>query len=273
VTETVSDRRLVQIRQGRMAMHTWGAEGEPVVLLHPLALAGGLWQPLAQALADEFQVFAPDQRGCGDTSWDGDGFSIEDMAGDLAQALDTLAIPSVHVLGMSMGGGVAMTFAARHPHRVRSLTLADTTAWYGENAVTAWAERAEKALSVPREKQVTFQVDRWFSEAFREANPAQVQRVVDIFVATDSKAHAAACRAMGAMDARDQLPTIIARTLVMVGEQDYATPPDLAETLARGIPGASLLVLPALRHMSLIEKPELAAVIRAHLRNQPPAAQ
>jgi 3-oxoadipate enol-lactonase len=261
---TNEERRLVPIRQGRMATWVWG-EGEPVFLLHPLALAGELWRPLGTALAADFQVFAPDQRGHGRTSWDREPFSIEDMAGDLGDALDSLGLDSVHLLGMSMGGSVAMTFAGKYPDRVRSLTLADTTAWYGENAVTAWRERAEKAVGVPREKQVTFQVDRWFSEPFRAGHPSEVQRVVDIFVDTDSEAHAAASLAMGAMDSRHLLPSVTARTLVLVGEQDYATPPAMAEVLAQEIPATRLLVLPGLRHLSLVEKPELAALVRAHL--------
>jgi 3-oxoadipate enol-lactonase len=262
---------LVQIRQGRMAMSTWGA-GEPVVMLHPLAMAGELWAPLAEPLAGEFQVLAPDLRGHGGTSWDRDDFTVEDMAGDVAQALDTLSTGPVHLLGMSMGGSVAMTFAALYPDRVRSLVLADTTAWYGEQAVTAWAERAQKAASVPRDKQVGFQEDRWFTESFRADHPDEVRRVDDIFVATDSQAHAAACRMMGAMDVRELLPRITARTLVMVGEEDYATPPDMARQLDGSIPDSTLLVLPKLRHMSLIERPELVALVRAHLRDQPVTA-
>lgn len=258
------ERRLVQIRQGRMSTLVWGA-GEPVVLLHPLALAGAVWQPVATPLAAGFQVFAPDLRGHGRTSWDRGPFGVEDMATDLAEALDTLTLGSVHLVGMSMGGSVAMTFAGQHPDRVRSLTLVDTTAWYGENAVPTWAERAAKATAVPRDEQVGFQVDRWFTEAFRANRPAEVRRVVDIFVDTDSEAHAAACRALGALDARALLPSITARTLVLVGEQDYATPPAMARQLADAIPHASLAVLPDLRHMSLIERPELTAVLRAHL--------
>lgn len=261
----MTERRLVQIQQGRMAMGVRG-EGEPLVMLHPLALAGDLWEPLADALADQFQVFTPDLRGHGDTSWDGGAFSIADMAHDLAQALDTLGSGPVHLLGMSMGGSVAMTFAGLYPDRVRTLTLADTTAWYGENAVTAWAERAEKAVSVPREKQVGFQVDRWFSDTFRDTHPDDVGRVVDLFVATDNAAHAAACRAMGALDARDLLPAITAPTLVLVGEHDYATPPDMARYLADHITGATLRVLPDLRHMALIEQPELATTVREFCR-------
>lgn len=259
---TVAGQRLLPIRQGHMAMTTWGDGGDPVVLLHPLALSGELWRPLGSALADEFTVYGPDLRGHGGTSWDRGGFGIADMAADLADALDALAVGPVHLLGMSMGGGVAMTYAAHRPDRVRSLVLADTTAWYGTDAPTVWAERARKAATVPRDKQVAFQVDRWFSDPFREAHPDQVRRVVDLFVATDSAAHAAACRAMGALDARDLLASITAPTLVLVGEHDYATPPAMAERLAAGIPGATLRVLPGLRHMALIEQPELAGTVR-----------
>jgi 3-oxoadipate enol-lactonase len=256
---------VAEIGQGRMAMAVWGT-GDPVVLLHPLALCGELWRPVGTALADEFAVYAPDLRGHGATSWDGAEFTIDDMADDLAQALDALDLGPVHLLGMSMGGGVAMTYAARHPDRVRSLVLADTTAWYGEDAPTAWADRAAKAATVPRDKQVGFQVDRWFSDAFRATHPDDVARVVDLFVATDSAAHAAACRAMGALDARPLLPAITAPTLVLVGEHDYATPPAMARHLAEHITGATLTVLPGLRHMALIEQPALAATVREFCR-------
>lgn len=262
---TVAGQRLVPIRQGHLAVTTWGA-GDPVVLLHPLALCGELWRPLGTTLAGQFAVYAPDLRGHGGTSWDGAEFSIADMADDLAQALDALDLGPVRLLGMSMGGGVAMCYAARHPDRVRSLVLADTTAWYGENARTAWAERAAKAATVARDRQVAFQVDRWFSDAFRDDHPDEVRRVVDLFVATDSAAHAAACRAMGALDARDLLPAVTAPTLVLVGEHDYATPPAMAEYLAGHISGATLKVLPDLRHMALIEQPELATTVLEFIR-------
>lgn len=269
----MSDERSVEIGQGRMLFHTWGDGGDPVVLLHPLALSGALWEPLATRLADEFAVHAPDQRGHGGTSWDGQPFTLEDMADDLAQALDGLGTGPVHLLGMSMGGGVAMAFAARHPDRVRSLVLADTTAWYGPNAVTAWADRAQKAATVPRDKQVGFQVDRWYSEGYADGHQADVDRVVRIFEATNSQAHAAACGAMGAFDARDRLPSITARTLVLVGEYDYATPPDMARVVADGIPDATLRVLTDLRHLSLIERPELADEVRAHFAGRPAATR
>ncbi|MDN3351215.1 alpha/beta fold hydrolase [Actinomadura sp. DC4] len=262
--------RSVETAYGRFAVRTHGS-GEPVVLLHPLALSGALWRPLADALGEDFEVFSLDLRGHGESGWDGRPFSIEDMARDVAAVLDALELPSAGLLGMSMGGSVAVTFAGLFPERARSLILADTTAWYGENAATAWAERARRAAEVPRAEQLPFQIDRWFSPAFPDREPAEVDRVTQIFLRTDSRAHAAASLAMGRLDARPLLSAVRAPALVIVGEDDYATPPAMAGGLAEGIPGATLLSLPGLRHLSLVERPELADVVRRVFAGDPVA--
>ena len=184
---------------------------------------------------------------------------------DLESILDALDLESVDLLGMSMGGGIAMTFAGLHPDRVNHLVLADTTAWYGENAEREWAERAEKAVNVPRHAQLAFQTDRWFTEEFRASDPEETQRVVDIFLATDSRVHAAASLAMGSFDGRDLLPAITAPTLVLTGDDDYATPPAMGREIADNVRTGRAHVLPELRHLSLIERPELADEVMAHL--------
>jgi 3-oxoadipate enol-lactonase len=242
--------------------------GEPLVLLHPLALAGELWTPLADSFAERFDVLSVDLRGHGESTWDGRPFGITDLADDLAEALDALRIDAAHLLGMSMGGSVAMTFAGRFPDRVRSLVLADTTAWYGENAPTVWQERAAKATEVPRPRQLPFQLDRWFSPEFRATHPDEVNRVAEIFLRTDSRVHAAASVAMGELDARALLPAVRAATLVLVGEHDYATPPAMAAELAAAVPHATLRELPTVRHLSLIEQPSLVEPITTHLTGQ-----
>lgn len=260
--------RMVGTAHGPIAVRERGS-GEPVVLLHPLALSGELWRPLATALSEDFQVLSLDLRGHGASGWDGRPFSIEDLALDVTEVLDALEVSSAGLLGMSMGGSVAVTFAGLFPERVRSLVLADTTAWYGEDAVTAWDERARRAAGVPRGEQLPFQLDRWFSPAFVDRAPEEVERVTQIFLRTDSQAHAAASIAMGRLDARPLLSAVRAPTLVIVGQDDYATPPAMAGELAGGIPGATLLPLPGLRHLSLIERPGLADVVRRVFAGEP----
>jgi 3-oxoadipate enol-lactonase len=232
--------------------------GHPLVLLHPLALSGQAWGGYAGRLASSFEVITPDARGHGNSGWDGQPFGLTDLGDDVAALLDGLGIASAFVTGMSMGGSTAVNFAGRYPARVDGLVLADTTAWYGDNAAATWAARAEGVVATPREQQVTFQADRWFTEEFRQRNPDEVSRVVGIFLRTDSRAHAAACRALGTMDSRDLLPGITAPTLVITGEEDYATPPAMGQAIADGVARGSAQVLPSLRHLSLIEAPGLA---------------
>jgi 3-oxoadipate enol-lactonase len=234
--------------------------GHPLVLLHPLALSGAVWGVFASLLSTNFDVIAPDARGHGDSGWDGAPFTIDDLADDVAALLDGLGLGSAHVAGMSMGGSTAISFAARYPSRADGLLLADTTAWYGPDAVATWEARARTAEAKPRELQVAFQADRWFTEDFRNRNPDEVNRVVGIFLRTSSPAHAAASRAMGAMDFRPLLGKITARTRVLTGEEDYATPPAMGKAIADAIPGARAQVLPALRHLSLVEDPGLAGL-------------
>jgi 3-oxoadipate enol-lactonase len=237
--------------------------GRPVVLLHSLAQSGELWRPLADLLTPQAHVLAPDARGHGESEWDGSPFTIEDLADDVAQLIKAQDAGPVPVLGMSMGGCVAIALAINHPGLVSRLVLADTTASYGPDRRQAWEKRARDAVAKPRRAQTEFQVGRWFSPGFHDQ--AEIQRVVDLFVATDSEAHSQACRALGDFDATASLGSIRCPALVVVGEDDQATPLSMAQDLAAGIPGARLLVLANARHFSLFEKPEALPLVADHL--------
>ncbi|MEQ3551826.1 alpha/beta fold hydrolase [Pseudonocardia nematodicida] len=239
--------------------------GPLVVLLHPLALAGAVWRRTVDDLARDHRVVAPDARGHGESTWDGEPFTVEGLADDVAALIEHLDTGPARIAALSMGGCTAIALAARRPELVHSLALADTTADYGPGKGETWAARAEQAVTVPRTEQLGFQLDRWFSGRFREQDPAEVRRVSAVFLGTDSAAHAAACRALGGYDDSARLDRITAPTLVLVGEEDYATPPAMAQALHTGIAGSELVVLPRTRHLSLVESPAARDAVRAHL--------
>jgi len=249
---------------GRLSYRRAGS-GAPLLLLHSLALSERMWEPVIGDFTAAHDVIAADFRGHGGSQWDGSPFTVEDLAADLRDLLDSLDIRRCHVLGVSMGGSVAAVFAAAYPDRVDRLVLADTTAWYGPDARSSWAARARAAAATPREPQVPFQVDRWFSEGFRRTDPVAVSQVVRIFLRTAPRAHAAACLALGALDARDRLGAIRAAALVVTGAEDYATTPAMGQALGDGIAGASFQVWPALRHFAILESGRLRHRILAHL--------
>lgn len=239
--------------------------GPLVILLHPLAASGELWRRLIDELSGTHRVIAPDARGHGASVWNGENFTVPDLAEDVAALIDHLEVGPAHLVALSMGGCTAVATAVRYPGLVHRLVLADTTADYGPGKEDAWEERAARALAVPRDKQLTFQVDRWFSSGFLVSDPTEVKRIADIFVATDSRAHAAACRALGSYSDVDRLGEIRAATLVLVGEDDYATPPSMAHALHAGIVDSEYLIFFNTRHMSLVESATARSLVVRHL--------
>jgi 3-oxoadipate enol-lactonase len=182
------------------------------------------------------------------------------MADDLAAVLDALGIEAASVVaGCSMGGCVALEMAARHPSRLRALAAIDTTAWYGPGAPEAWAQRAETARRDGMAALRGFQAERWFTGGFNAARPEVLARWLDAFAANDPACYAAACAMLGEADLRPLLPRIAVPSLVLVGEEDAATPPAMARAIADAIPGARLRILPGARHLSPIERPEAVA--------------
>lgn len=238
-----------------------------VVLIHALAMVAEFWEETVASLGPDWEVLAVDCRGHGASDKPAGPYSIELMADDVAAAMEHAGWDNAVVAGASMGGCVAMAVAARHPDRVAGLGLIDTTAWYGEDAATAWEERGQKAVDGGMGALIGFQKTRWFSDAFREANPNTVQRAIDVFVANDVAAYLETCRMLGRADMRPALASFAMPVSIMVGEEDYATPIAMSEALAAAIPGAQMRVVPNARHMTPNEVPWIVAEVISSTRS------
>lgn len=251
-----------------LAYHLRGARGSGpgIVLIHSLGLGGFVWDAVAERLAPHLPVLTYDARGHGASAKPSGPYSSVQFADDLAGLLDALGWTSAHVAGCSMGGCVALQFAVDRPDRVRSLALVDTTAWYGEDARKSWDERAERARMHGLASMIAFQETRWFSDAFRAAHPEVVARSREAFLANDLDAYAATCMMLGRFDLRARLGTVAAPTAVAVGEEDYATPVEMARELHDGIARSTLDVIAPGRHLTPLERPDaLADVLRGVL--------
>jgi pimeloyl-ACP methyl ester carboxylesterase len=103
-------------------------KGEPLVLIAGLATNVTHYQHMIRELSQKYQVIAFDNQGAGRTDKPDISYSIEMMADDMAGLLASLGIESAYILGISMGGRIALTFTLDHPEHVKSLTLASTSA-------------------------------------------------------------------------------------------------------------------------------------------------
>lgn len=237
-------------------------DGSAVLMLHSLALDRSVWARVIAEL-DGVPCVAVDLRGHGKSRGPGPN-SIEEMGLDVEETIDHLGLSSLVVVGLSLGGCVAQVVAASRSNMITHAVLADTTAWYGSDAVEAWAQRAAKAQADGLDSLSAFQLDRWFGDDFLRAHPEVGESLLDIFRGNDLDNYVATCNAMGRFDFRDRLSSITCPTSVLVGELDPATPISHAEELAAGLPKAELRVLPGARHLTALERPsDFAEVIRA----------
>lgn len=230
-----------------------------VALVHSLALDHRFWNPVTERLAGRAGVLAIDARGHGRSGRGGAPYTASQFAGDLADVMDNLGLQKAVVAGASMGGCVALQFAADRPDRTVGLALIDTTAWYGPTAPKDWEERAKKAEDGGLSSLVDFQLTRWFSESFREREPQLVRECVKTFCANSTDAYQAACRMLGAFDGRGLLASIRVPTRVLVGEEDYAAPVAMAKAMQEGIAGSKMIVIPNARHLTPLEVPDVVA--------------
>lgn len=109
---------------GPLAVATWSGASDPVLAVHGISSNNRLWLWLADA-APGLTLVAPDLPGRGDSPPVGGPSSMATRADHLVELMDDLGFERMHVLGMSLGGFVSSALAARHPDRVRTITLVD----------------------------------------------------------------------------------------------------------------------------------------------------
>jgi 3-oxoadipate enol-lactonase len=243
------------------------AQAPRAALIHPLGLRGAIWDRVVAALAGRLEVLTYDCRGHGGSERRAMPFTTDLFARDLTELLDHVGWSSATVVGCSLGGCVAQALIARYPARVSALGLIDTTAWYGPDAPARWRERAAAARTQGLGAMIDFQAARWFSDQFRAGQPDIVSAVSAIFLANDVECYCASCIMLGDADLRPSQSSISVPTAIVVGEGDYATPVAMSQQLHEAIKGATLTVLPGVRHLTPIEAPEeIAAQILALVR-------
>jgi pimeloyl-ACP methyl ester carboxylesterase len=107
----------------RMRYYEWPGDGPNLVFLHPSSGYGRMWDGTAAALAGRFHVFAPDQRGHGDSDRPDGSYAAEEYAQDLHLFLEQLGLGRAIIAGHSLGGRVAQVFAATYPKHTVAILL------------------------------------------------------------------------------------------------------------------------------------------------------
>lgn len=232
-----------------------GRAGAPVVVLsHGLGMSMALWDPQMRRLSATLQVVRYDHRGHGQSPLPPGPYTIENLGQDVVRLLDRLNVDRVSFCGLSLGGMVGIWLGANAPDRIDRLVLCCTAARMMRPE--DYAARARQVREHGLASVADTVIGRWFTAGFAAGHAETITWTREMLLATPAEGYAGACEAIAAMDQRQELPRIVARTLVIAGAQDQATPPEQAYEIARSIPGAEAVVIPDAAHLANFEQPE-----------------
>jgi 3-oxoadipate enol-lactonase len=236
---------------------SWDSVGNPrspgVVLVHSLGADRSIWESLGARLRTSHHVVRLDLRGHGASPSPPGPCSIEQLADDMLGVADAAGLSRFHVCGISLGGLVGLSLAARHPERLISLVAANTAAKIGTAA--HWSERVRAVRDSGMGGIADAVVGRWFAPGFAERDPATFAHLRRVFAATNADGYVACCEAIAAADLTSELARIDLPALIIGGERDQSTPVADARTLHGGIRGSRLVVFPDAAHLSNLDVP------------------
>jgi len=242
----------------RIAVDHAGA-GPLVVFLHGVGGNRSNWRDQIPVFAEHFHALAWDARGYGDSD-DYDGsLDMADLSADLVQVIDHFRAPRAHVVGLSMGGMIAMDFYQRHPDKVASLVLCDT----GPGLRRTMSEAdVEEFLRLRKAPLLAGRQPAEFAPIVARSlvSPAGRAGALEQLIASLSRLHPQsylkALECVTRYDGIGDLRTYRVPALVVVGADDTLTPPSVSERMAAEIPGAELCVIDDAGHLSNIEQPD-----------------
>jgi 3-oxoadipate enol-lactonase len=232
-----------------------GKEGAPIVALsHSLGSSLEMWNPQTAALEPNYRVLRFDTRGHGGSQAPATHYSLEQLGEDTVSLVDALGIDGFHFVGLSMGGMIGQYLALNHGDRLRSLALCDTAARIPPEAQSVWQERIDAARENGLEALADDTLQRWFTPAYLDRNPPEVQLIRKLFLSTPLAGYIGCSEAIRRLDYLEQLAEINIPTLIVVGRDDLGTPVEASEAMHKRITDSRLVVLDSAAHLSNVEQ-------------------
>lgn len=266
------------VRVNGITLHylDWGpAEAPPVVLLHGITGHARVWDHLAERLLPGRRVLALDQRGHGDSDpAPDDDYRVGAMADDVAAFAGSLRLDRFALVGHSMGGRIAIKYAADHAARLERLVIIDI----GPDINLAGLQRVRDMMAKSPER---IESEEWAVEYIRRANPLQDVRMLRERVRHGLKRlpdgeltwkYAKGLRDMmregrrDAVDLWEPLPRIPCPTLIVRGAESDILAPEVAKKMAERLPDGRVVEIEGAGHTVPADRPEeFVREIRAFL--------
>ncbi len=247
----------IEVNGIKMYYERYG-KGDPLILISGLGGDSAYWHVNIRDLEQNYEVILFDNRGVGKTDISDSAYSISLLADDTAALIKALALPPVHVLGISMGGVIARSLVTRYPALVKKLILVATFPVINQRARLFF----DAVLSVGESgatdtQRIDLMVPLFFSETFL-ANPANAGHLgKDKNIPSKQSFYGwkKQYSALRGFDDREEIKNIKAPTLIMAGDEDYIAPVEDARLLNKLIPGSCAITVYGSGHLVNLEYP------------------
>ena len=236
---------IVEVNGIKLHYTVEGGAGAPwVTFVTGMANDTTLWDGQAAALAGEFQILRFDLPGHGGSDAPGGDYRFADLVSNVVALWDALGIEKSSLVGLGLGGSIALAVGIRHGERLIKLVACCCRAEMTEKFAAIWPGMIETVKKLGMKGMVEPTVERWFTEDFRANNPEMMDKVRKMIRRTNPLGYYGCIAAFLTIDFLDQISEIKTPTLFVSGAEDHlGGPPELMQGLADQVPGS--------RHVSI----------------------
>ncbi len=224
------------------------------VFLNSLGTDFRIWNDVTDDLREIGNILLEDKRGHGLSDLVPGTNSLEDYTGDTVALLDHLEIDNAVIVGLSIGGMIAMQLSQRIPDKIEKLVLCDTRHRIG--TAEGWNKRICLAKIAGLEGISEEMMEIWFSRDFRKTQEGAVRGFRNMLERTSTEGYIHACNAIRDADLTKIARQIPVPTLCLTGDQDPATNIEDVEGLAELIDGSRFEVIENSAHLPCVDNPD-----------------
>jgi pimeloyl-ACP methyl ester carboxylesterase len=229
--------------------------GEPIIFIHGVGMDHTMWNDQMNFLASQYRIIAYDMIGHGESAKPKGDYKLINFVEQLRVLMDGLEIEKAHVIGFSMGGMVAQLFGVVYPKRVRSLCIMSAVANRTTEQQKAVLDRVKQVESYGHVTTIDAALARWFNESYYNEHSEIITTIRDRLATNDPTSYLKAYKVFATADQEiwEKLEQIDSPTLIITGEEDIGSSPEMSRQMHKKIKGSELIIVPSIRHMLPIE--------------------
>ena len=239
-------------------------KGIPIVFIHGVGLDHNIWDPQINEFDNTVLIY--DILGHGRTPLNKEKISFDDFSDQIIDLIDELKFSKIHLIGFSIGSLIARNFATRFSNRLKSLTLLCSIFNRSDNEQKIVNERFEQTK---KDKKLTKDaLKRWFNKDFIEKNPLISDKIFSILNNNNMDNFIKVYSLFVNHKDNEKFENINVKTLVMTGEGDVGSTPEMSDNLSKKIKNSEVKIIPVGKHLCSIEcSYDVNKAIKDHIQN------